>query len=73
MSVDTQQHSMNEVHQQEAQEEAHIHFVTMEFSNLLETMRTEDVLELLTPEAKHKLTKAVISQYNHKLLQTTGL
>ena len=67
MSVDTQQH------QQQQMEEAHHHHTAHEFSDMILSLGPNAVLGLLSDEARCELRKSIIIQYNHRLVETTGL
>ena len=69
MSVDRQQHDMNE----QQHEEAHQHHTAHEFSDMILSLGPNAVLALLTDEARSELRKSIIIQYNHRLVETTGL
>jgi hypothetical protein len=69
MSVDTQQHDM----QQQVMEEAHHHHTAHEFSDMILSLGPNAVLSLLTDEARSELRKSIIIQYNHRLVETSGL
>ena len=78
MSVDKQQHEMSEdEHYKEtldqAGEEAHQHHVANEFSDMILSLGPNAVLALLTDEARSELRKSIIIQYNHRLVETSGL
>ena len=70
MSVDTQQHDMNE---QQVMEESHHHHTALEFSEMVLSLGPSAVLSLMTEEARCELRKSIIIQYNHRLVETTGL
>ena len=70
MSVDSQQHDMNE---QQHMEEGHHHHTANEFSDMILSLGPTAVLSLLKPEARAELKKSVIIAYNHRLVETTGL
>ena len=70
MSVDKQQHNMNE---QQVMEEAHHHHTALEFSDMILSLGPNAVLSLLSDEARCELRKSIIIQYNHRLVETTGL
>ena len=70
MSVDTQQHDMNE---QQHMEESHQHHTAHEFSDMILSLGPNAVLSLLSDEARKELRKRIIIQYNHKLVETSGL
>ena len=70
MSVDKQQHDMNE---QQVMEEAHLHHTASEFSEMILSLGPNAVLSLLTDEARSELRKSIIIQYNHRLVETSGL
>ena len=57
----------------EAQEEAHQHFTAHEFSDMILSLGPNAVLSLLTDEARSELRKSIIIQYNHRLVETSGL
>ena len=59
--------------EQQAQEEAHHHFVSAEFSDMILSLGPNAVLSLLTEDARSELRKSIILQYNHRLVETTGL
>ena len=71
MSVDTQHHNMEE--ENERMEEAHHHFVSVEFSDMILSLGPTAVLSLLSDEARSELQKSIIIQYNHRLVETSGL
>ena len=70
MSVDRQQHEMNE---QQHMEESHQHHTAHEFSDMILSLGPNAVLSLLTDEARSELRKSIIIQYNHRLVETSGL
>ena len=70
MSVDTQQHDMNE---QQVMEESHHHHTALEFSEMVVSLGPNAVLGLLSDDARCELRKAIILKYNHRLVETTGL
>ena len=70
MSVDKQQHDMNE---QQVMEESHHHHTASEFSDMILSLGPNAVLSLLTDEARSELRKSIIIQYNHRLVETSGL
>ena len=70
MSVDKQQHEMNE---QQHMEESHQHHTAHEFSDMILSLGPNAVLSLLTDEARSELRKSIIIQYNHRLVETSGL
>ena len=70
MSVDKQQHEMNE---QQHMEESHQHHTAHEFSDMILSLGPNAVLSLLSDEARSELRKSIIIQYNHRLVETTGL
>ncbi len=70
MSVDKQQHDMNE---QQHMEEGHHHHTAHEFSDMILSLGPNAVLSLLSDEARCELRKSIIIQYNHRLVETTGL
>ena len=70
MSVDKQQHEMNE---QQHMEESHQHHTAHEFSDMILSLGPNSVLALLTEEARSELKKSIIISYNHRLVETTGL
>ena len=70
MSVDKQQHDMNE---QQHMEESHHHHTAREFSDMILSLGPNAVLSLLTDEARSELRKSIIIQYNHRLVETSGL
>ena len=70
MSVDKQQHEMNE---QQHMEESHHHHTASEFSDMILSLGPNAVLSLLTDEARSELRKSIIIQYNHRLVETSGL
>ena len=57
----------------EAQEEAHQHHTAHEFSDMILSLGPNAVLALLTDEARSELQKSIIIQYNHRLVETSGL
>ena len=57
----------------EAQEEAHQHHVAHEFSDMILSLGPNAVLSLLTDEARAELRKSIILEYNHRLVESTGL
>jgi hypothetical protein len=57
----------------EAQEEAHQHHTANEFSGMILSLGPNAVLALLTDEARSELRKSIIIQYNHRLVETSGL
>ena len=76
MSVDGQQHSMEQMRMDEepkALEEAHHHHTAHEFSDMILSLGPNAVLSLLSDEARSELRKSIIIQYNHRLVETTGL
>tara|TARA_R110000772_G_scaffold9253_3_gene30479 strand:- start:95 stop:334 length:240 start_codon:yes stop_codon:yes gene_type:complete len=79
MSVDRQQHDMqneDEQYQQvleQAGEEAHHHHTAHEFSEMILSLGPNAILSLLTTEARDELRKSIILEYNHRLVETTGL
>ena len=70
MSVDKQQHDMNE---QQHMEEGHHHHTAHEFSDMILSLGPTAVLALLTEEARAELRKSVIISYNHRLIESTGI
>ena len=70
MSADKQQHDMNE---QQVMEESHHHHTAHEFSDMILSLGPNAVLSLLSDEARKELRKSIIIQYNHKLVETSGL
>ena len=70
MSVDKQQHDMNE---QQHMEESHLHHTANEFSEMILSLGPNAVIALLSDEARSELRKSIIIQYNHRLVETTGL
>ena len=70
MSVDKQQHDMNE---QQNMEESHHHHTAHEFSDMILSLGPNAVISLLTDEARSELRKSIIIQYNHRLVETSGL
>ena len=70
MSVDRQQHEMNE---QQHMEEGHHYHTASEFSDMILSLGPTAVLSLLKEEARAELRKSVIISYNHRLIETTGL
>ena len=66
---------MNEEKQLElqAQEEAHQHFTALDFSNMILSLGPNAVLSLLSDEARFELRRSIILQYNHRLVESTGL
>ena len=70
MSVDSQQHNMNE---QQVMEESHHHHTAHEFSDMILSLGPNAVLSLLSDEARSELRKSIIIQYNHRLVETSGL
>ena len=71
MSVDKQQHDMQ--NEQQDMEEAHHHHTAQEFSDMILSLGPTAVLSLLTKEARGELRKSIIISYNHRLIETTGL
>jgi len=67
MSVDRQQH------EQQQMEEAHHHHTAHEFGDMILSLGPNAVLGLLSDDARSELRKAIILQYNHRLVETTGL
>ena len=70
MSVDKQQHEMNE---QQHMEESHQHHTANELSDMILSLGPNAVLSLLSDEARSELRKSIIIQYNHRLVETSGL
>jgi len=70
MSVDKQQHDMNE---QQVMEESHHHHTALEFSEMILSLGPNAVLSLLTDDARKELRHAIIVQYNHRLVEATGV
>ena len=70
MSVDKQQHEMNS---QQVMEESHHHHTAHEFSDMILSLGPNAVLSLLSDEARSQLRKNIIIQYNHRLVETSGL
>ena len=70
MSVDSQQHDMNE---QQHMEESNLHHTANEFSEMILSLGPNAVIALLSDEARSELRKSIIIQYNHRLVETTGL
>ena len=70
MSVDKQQHEMNV---QQHMEESHQHHTAHEFSDMILSLGPNAVLSLLSDEARSELRKSIIIQYNHRLVETSGL
>ncbi len=68
-----QEYEIDSAEQQKAQEEAHQHHTAHEFSDMILSLGPNAVLSLLTDEAKSELRKSIILQYNHRLVETTGL
>ena len=56
-----------------AQEEAHQHFIALDFSNMILSLGPNAVLSLLSDEARSELRRSIIVQYNHRLVESTGL
>jgi hypothetical protein len=54
-------------------EEAHQHHTASDFSDMILSHGPNAVLSLLSDEARCELRKAIIIQYNHRLVETTGL
>ena len=71
MSVDSQHHNMQE--ENDRMEEAHHHHVGSEFSDMILSLGPNAVLHLLSEEARAELRKSIIIEYNHRLVETTGL
>ena len=67
MSVDKQEHDMNE---QQHMEESHHFHTANEFSDMILSLGPSAVLGLLKPEARAELKKSVIISYNHRLIET---
>ena len=76
MSVIGQQHDIEALQIDEepkALEEAHHHHTAHEFSDMILSLGPNAVLSLLTDEARSELRKSIIIQYNHRLVETSGL
>ena len=71
--LSAQEYEMDSAEQQKAQEEAHQHHVAHEFSDMILSLGPNAVLSLLTDEARSELRKSIIIQYNHRLVETSGL
>ena len=67
MSVDKQEHDMNE---QQHMEESHHFHTANEFSDMILSLGPSAVLGLLKPEARAELKKSVIISYNHRLIES---
>ena len=68
-----QEAELTSAEEQQAQEEAHQHFVGVEFSDIVLSLGPNTALSLLDNEARSELTRSIIIQYNHRLVETTGL
>jgi len=68
MSADKQEHDM-----QTQMEEAHHHHTAYEFSEMILSLGPNAVLALLNEDAKRELRQSIIIEYNHRLVETTGL
>jgi hypothetical protein len=68
-----EEEELSSAEEQQAQEEAHHHFVGVEFSDMILSLGPNAALSLLDNEAKSELTRSIIIQYNHRLVETTGL
>ena len=73
MDMDEWEINIKDAEEQQAQEEAHHHFVSVEFSDMILSLGPNAVLSLLTEDARSELRKSIILQYNHRLVETTGL
>ena len=71
--IAAQENETDSIEQQKAQEEAHQHHTAHEFSNMILSLGPNATLGLLTDEARSELRKSIILQYNHRLVETTGL
>jgi len=71
--LSAQEYEIDSAEQQKAQEEAHQHHTAHEFSDMILSLGPNAVLSLLTDEARSELRKSIILQYNHRLVETTGL
>ena len=54
-------------------EESHHHHTALEFSEMVVSLGPNAVLSLLTDDARKELRKAIIVQYNHRLVEATGV
>jgi hypothetical protein len=73
MDMDEWEINIKDAEEQQAQEEAHQHFTAHEFSDMILSLGPNAVLSLLTDEARSELRKSIIIQYNHRLVETSGL
>lgn len=71
--IAAEEEELSSAEEQQAQEEAHHHFVSAEFSDMILSLGPTAVLSLLTEDARSELRKSIILQYNHRLVETTGL
>ena len=58
--------------EKEAQEEAHKHFVSLEFSHLVLTEGPTVALELLSNEARTELSQSIINNYHKRLVEANS-
>ena len=66
-----QEAELTSAEEQQAQEEAHQHFTAIEFSKIVLSNGPNAALSLLDDEAKLELKKAIITNYNHRLIEAT--
>ena len=55
------------------EEEAHHHHTAHEFSDMILSLGPNTVLSLLTDDARKELRHAILVQYNHRLIEATGV
>ena len=58
--------------EKEAQEEAHNHFVSLEFSHLVLTEGPTVALGLLSNEARTELSQSIINNYHKRLVEANS-
>lgn len=61
------------MNEQQQMEESHHHHTAHEFSDMILSLGPNAVMSLLSDDARCELRKAIILQYNHRLVETTGL
>ena len=66
-----QEAELTSAEEQQAQEEAHQHFVGIEFGEIILSLGPNVALSLLDDEAKCELKKAIITNYNSRLVEAT--
>ena len=66
-----QEDELTSAEEQQAQEEAHHHFVGVEFGEMILYLGPNAALSLLDDEAKSELKRAIITNYNSRLVEAT--